>query len=152
MVIMLVALLFIFWPFKAQVDLFIMLPVDRIERLTLNDYYLFRTFLMICFVGQLLTVLEIIYSQSKIEIFFMDWEKTRGKLANTKNAKGKALHAPISAWRSFFVANEWNELQSQRRINVPFTIILTLFILVGCDWQYHATRTPGTFYVEANLL
>ena len=149
MVIMLVALLFIFWPFKAQVDLFIMLPVDRIERLTLNDYYLFRTFLMICFVGQLLTVLEIIYSQSKIEIFFMDWEKTRGKLANTKNAKGKALQAPISAWRSFFVANEWNELQSQRRINVPFTIILTLFILVGCDWQYHATRTPGTFHVEA---
>ena len=72
----------------------------------------------------------------------MDWEKTRGKLANTKDAKGKAQQAPISAWRTFFVANEWNELQSQRRINVPFTIVTMLFFLVGCGWQYHATRTP----------
>ena len=54
MVIMLVALLFIFWPFKAQVDLFIMLPVDRIERLNfkrllsishiLNDMLCWPTF------------------------------------------------------------------------------------------------------------
>ena len=85
---------------------------------------------------------EIILQQTGVEIFFMDWEKTRGKLANTKDAKGKAQQAPISAWRTFFVANEWNELQSQRRINVPFTIVTMLFFLVGCGWQYHATRTP----------
>ena len=107
-----------------------------------NDYYKFRVFIVICFFGQLFKVIEIILQQTGVEIFFMDWEKTRGKLANTKDAKGKAQQAPISAWRTFFVANEWNELQSQRRINVPFTIVTMLFFLVGCGWQYHATRTP----------
>ena len=140
--IIFIALLLIFLPFKDQVDLFILLPVDRLDRLEFNDYYKFRVFIVICFFGQLFKVIEIILQQTGVEIFFMDWEKTRGKLANTKDAKGKAQQAPISAWRTFFVANEWNELQSQRRINVPFTIVTMLFFLVGCGWQYHATRTP----------
>ena len=141
--IIFIALLLIFLPFKDQVDLFILLPVDRLDRLEFNDYYKFRVFIVICFFGQLFKVIEIILQQTGVEIFFMDWEKTRGKLANTKDAKGKAQQAPISAWRTFFVANEWNELQSQRRINVPFTIVTMLFFLVGCGWQYHATRTPN---------
>ena len=38
--------------------------------------------------------------QSHIDIFFIDWEKVK------KNDEKK-----ISVWRTYFVANEWNELQ-----------------------------------------
>ena len=86
--IIFIALLLIFLPFKDQVDLFILLPVDRLDRLEFNDYYKFRVFIVICFFGQLFKVIEIILQQTGVEIFFMDWEKTRGKLANTKDAKG----------------------------------------------------------------
>merc|ERR1711907_877369 len=56
---------------------------------------------------------------------------------------GKSKKAPISAWRTIFVANEWNEMQVERKINVEFTIIMVLFLLVGCDWQYLATTVPN---------
>jgi len=73
-----------------------------------------------------------------------DWEKTRGKLLNTRDGdSGKSKKAPISAWRTIFVANEWNEMQVERKINVEFTIIMVLFLLVGCDWQYLATTVPN---------
>jgi meckelin len=134
----------LYLPFKAQNDLFIMLPVDRPQWLTKNDYYPFRTLLVLCFVGQLLRVIEIVMVQCSVEVFFMDWEKTRGKLVNTKDSdSGRTKKAPISAWRTIFVANEWNEMQNARKINVEFTIIIVLFLLVGCDWQYLATTVPN---------
>jgi meckelin len=134
----------IFLPFKAQNDLFIMLPVDRKAWLEKNDYYPFRVVLVMCFAGQVLRIIEIVMVQCGVEVFFMDWEKTRGKLANTKDSEsGKSKKAPISAWRTIFVANEWNEMQSARKINVEFTIIMSLFLLVGLDWQYLATSVPA---------
>jgi hypothetical protein len=35
----------------------------------------------------------------------------------------------ISAWRTCFVANEFNEIQTFRRIHVPFHLLLVLFLL-----------------------
>lgn len=37
--------------------------------------------------------------------------------------------APISIWRTYFVANEWCKLQTRRRINVAWQSICTLCIL-----------------------
>ena len=62
-------MLFIFLPFKDQVDLFLMLPVDRLDRLSLNDYYRFRVVLILCFFGQLFKVIEIILTQTRVHLF-----------------------------------------------------------------------------------
>ena len=35
----------------------------------------------------------------------------------------------ISAWRTCFVANEFNEIQTFRRINVSFHLLFVLFFL-----------------------
>lgn len=37
--------------------------------------------------------------------------------------------SPVSIWRTYFVANEWNEIQTIRKINPTFQIMAVLFFL-----------------------
>ena len=46
--------------------------------------------------------------QMQYDMFFIDWEKSRGK---TVDQYGNEKQAPISVWRTLFAANEWCELQ-----------------------------------------
>ena len=48
----------------------------------------------------------------------MDWE--RPKTGKTES---------VSAWRTCFVANEFNEIQTFRRIPVSFHLLFVLFLL-----------------------
>ena len=81
-----------------------------------------------------------IWHQCTIDIFFMDWERPKGILASNQvtEAGNKATppsgttNAPVSIWRTYFVANEWNEIQSLRKINHTLLLMLVLlFIQVG---------------------
>lgn len=42
--------------------------------------------------------------------------------------------APVSIWRTYFVANEWNEIQTTRKINPTFQIMAVLFFLEVLPW------------------
>ena len=47
-------------------------------------------------------------------------------------------------WRRYFVANEWNEIQTQR-VTVPiFTIFTTIFFLEVVGFGNLATAQPGS--------
>ena len=41
----------------------------------------------------------------------------------------KSGEAPVSIWRTYFVANEWNEIQTTRKICPLFQIFVTLLFL-----------------------
>lgn len=127
--------------FKLQSDVFVLIPPDMPEWYTENDYYPFRVLLILCWFGQVFRILEIFSVQCFCKVFFMDWEKSRGKVID---AQKKPRNAPVSAWRSIFVANEWSEMQSMRATNHIFTNFFVLFLLVGCDLQYLATPQPNT--------
>lgn len=44
--------------------------------------------------------------------------------------------APVSIWRTYFVANEWNEIQTTRKINPTFQVMAVLFFLeVPLGWK-----------------
>lgn len=82
---------------------------------------------------QLIQVINIICTQVMTDIFFLDWERPReiaGK-ANGKNENnaGAKCTAPVSIWRTYFIANEWNELQVTRRINLAIQLLSVLFFL-----------------------
>lgn len=48
--------------------------------------------------------------------------------------EGKTPAPTVSIWRTYFVANEWNEIQTIRKINPTFQIISVLFFLeVSCS-------------------
>ena len=49
---------------------------------------------------------------------------------------------PISVWRTYLVANEWNELQTARRTNVTFVLFVLGWLLAGERLENAATAIP----------
>ena len=54
--------------------------------------------------------------------------------------------APVSIWRTYFVANEWNEIQSLRKLNPTLLLLLVLLFLNVSNTIY------GTGYVSLPCL
>lgn len=67
---------------------------------------------------QLIEVGYLVYSQVTVDIFLVDWERPRG-----------GTDHPVSIWRTYFVANEWNEIQTKRKINLNLHLLLTVVLL-----------------------
>ena len=70
----------------------------------------------------------LIWFQSQVDIFLLDWERPR---AIQSNQTGGERMAPVSIWHTYFVANEWNEIQVGETIGVCRTAI----ILFPCHSQ-----------------
>ena len=49
--------------------------------------------------------------------------------SNQIDSKELATQNKVSCWRTLFVANEWNELQTFRKINPTIQLIFILFLL-----------------------
>ncbi|KAK0417774.1 hypothetical protein QR680_013203 [Steinernema hermaphroditum] len=70
------------------------------------------------------------------ETFFVDWERSR-VVADVSDAPvqlSRDLRAPRTTvppviWRTYMVANEWNELQQYRKTSVAFQLLCVLFLL-----------------------
>lgn len=54
-----------------------------------------------------------------------------------------AKFPPVSVWRTLFMANEWSELATTRRVSVPLTFALLALVLVSADQQWVATPRPN---------
>ena len=66
---------------------------------------------MFCvYIIQVLYVVWLLWFQSQVDIFLLDWERPRA--ANqTGGGENAVAMAPVSIWRTYFIANEWNEIQ-----------------------------------------
>ncbi|CAF3770661.1 unnamed protein product [Rotaria sp. Silwood1] len=93
----------------------------------------FTVLVVVTFILKSLDILHIIIRQSNIDIFFMDWEKPKSNDITD-----------VSVWRTYFVANEYSELQTFRRVNSTFHIIAVLFFLKVINLENVATAQPGT--------
>lgn len=60
----------------------------------------------------------LVYSHITLDIFLVDWERPRG-----------GTDQPVSIWRTYFVANEWNEIQTKRKINLNIHLLFTIMLL-----------------------
>lgn len=65
----------------------------------------------------------------KIDIFLIDWERPRatGCFNSTE-----IQQQPVSIWRTYFVANEWNEIQTKRKTSLILQTLITILILKVC--------------------
>ncbi|XP_070486755.1 meckelin isoform X2 [Equus przewalskii] len=65
----------------------------------------------------------------------------------------RSATVPVSIWRTYFVANEWNEIQTVRKINPLFQVLTVLFLLevVGfknlalMDSSSSLSRSPSSY-------
>ncbi len=83
-------------------------------------------------------------------MFFIDWEKPRG-LVQTTNQNADVAQtippnrmSPVSIWRTYFVVNEWNELQSLRRINNTLLVAMVLLFAHVIGLEHLAERDPAS--------
>ena len=98
---------------------------------------------------QVVHTVYLLWYQCNVDIFFMDWERPKGLLLSSNlnaEATPTSVSTPVSIWRTYFVANEWNEIQSLRRINHTLMLILVLLFLevhtCVCMCTYEVTSLP----------
>jgi meckelin len=116
--------LFWFIFFKQQNYLHVMLPNQDQEQLIKN-------YVISIFALKLIDVGHLLVSQMSVDIFLLDWERPRPiSVTGSGNSVATATkEMAVSVWRTYLVANEWNELQTARKINHSLQIVLVIFVL-----------------------
>lgn len=125
----------LFWLifFKKQSVVHVLLPDSTQQRLV-------RDLLISAFALKIVDILKLLWRQSSVDIFFIDWERPRARNAihppndrsrggGDSSQKADDRSESVSIWRSYFVANEWNEIQTTRKVSMPFQIIAALLFL-----------------------
>ncbi|XP_034730420.1 meckelin isoform X3 [Etheostoma cragini] len=123
--------------YKAQQFVSVLLPLPAQEEQ-------FVTYIGCAFALKAFQFLHKLSLQVSIDVFFIDWERPRSKANRTVQATGKPKRdpSPVSIWRTYFVANEWNEIQTIRKISPTFQIIAVLFFLEVLGFSNLALRDP----------
>ncbi|XP_053401621.1 meckelin-like isoform X2 [Mercenaria mercenaria] len=129
--------------FKRQSVVYLVHPTDK----QLRDWLgLFGA----AFALKFLEVAHMIFMQCSIDVFFIDWERSRGVVSNSAETT-KTKEVPVSIWRTYFVANEWNEIQAVRKINKTFQVWAAVFFLVVVGFENTATKDPdGSVTKDSN--
>jgi len=68
--------------------------------------------------------------QVSVDIFLIDWERPSGNVVSLNTTKKEAgKETQVSVWRTYFIANEWSEIQTTRRISPIFQYFVMVLIL-----------------------
>ncbi|KAG7242035.1 hypothetical protein INR49_024080 [Caranx melampygus] len=123
--------------YKAQQFVSVLLPLP-------NQEEQFVTYIGCAFALKAVQFLHKLILQVSVDIFLIDWERPRSKTSKTVQASGESKRdpAPVSIWRTYFVANEWNEIQTIRKISPTFQIMAVLFFLEVLGFSNLALRDP----------
>ncbi|CAK6960646.1 meckelin [Scomber scombrus] len=123
--------------YKAQQYVSVLLPLPAQEEQ-------FVTYIGCAFALKAVQFLHKLFLQLSVDVFFIDWERPRSKASKTMQATSEVKRdpSPVSIWRTCFVANEWNEIQSIRKISPTFQIMAVLFFLEVLGFSSLAVRDP----------
>ena len=89
-----------------------------------------------------------IYQQCNFDIFFVDWEHDKNLLM--ANGNDKAVKTYKGAWRAIHVANQFNILQKERTISIPFCFccLLMFWYSPNLHWNRYAQDVPNVTWVS----
>ncbi|XP_077126973.1 meckelin isoform X4 [Ranitomeya variabilis] len=122
--------------FKGQQHVSVLLPLP-------DDEKNFITYVSCAFTLKGLQFLHTLVSQLSIQIFFIDWERPKTKPLKSEGG-GKSSPFPVSIWRTYFIANEWNEIQTVRKTNPLFQVVAVLFCLKIVGFENLALRDSSS--------
>ncbi len=155
--IMVCCLTFYAWLFyKGQQAVYYLLPLREHGEGGSEEVNQLRAFAIVTFVAKLCDVLEKLWTQIHVDVFFIDWEKPKGgvdAVGSSDEEGGSSSSAPpsVSVWRKLFAANKWNDLQTARLVNVPLTLFFMIFLMEpsGLGLKYLASAQPSPSNLEA---
>ncbi|KAH9270007.1 hypothetical protein BASA83_007835 [Batrachochytrium salamandrivorans] len=84
-----------------------------------------------------------IHRRISVDDFDSGYSFCRGLIVSPGNDITTAATSPVSIWRSIFMANQWNALQTYQRIYVGHTLIALLAILEGTGLRYLSATRAG---------
>ncbi|XP_054290013.1 meckelin-like [Macrosteles quadrilineatus] len=130
--------------YKGQAVAQVLLPSTAL------DSYVY-TYVIVAYSLKLVEVGHMVWQQTTVDIFLIDWERPRA----TSNKQSQ----PVSIWRTYFVANEWNEIQSSRKtsLTVQLVSVVLLIKVFGMEnWSIsdpdiNSVATPEMKYRPANF-
>ncbi|XP_071823603.1 meckelin-like isoform X2 [Apostichopus japonicus] len=103
----------------------------------------FVAYVVLAFVFKAFDLVHLFAVQCSTDIFLIDWERSRGRLVQANDAAiTKGMPAPVSIWRTYFVANEWNELQATRKSHTGLQLLVMLFLLEVVGLVHLTTTDP----------
>ena len=129
--------------FKLQERVFCFLPT--LDRQDIYEYY--DEMLISLIVIKVVAVFLKIYSQSEMKTFLVDWEPTKyyhkyHETDPSMDGQRNQAKLSVSPWRRLFIANELNELQSQKHINSETVLLLFLLITEGVGARFLSQMEP----------
>ena len=151
--------------YKGQGVAFVVIPLQGQETVLL-------AFIVISFVLKLIDVLHLIFTQTSYDVFFIDWErpkvedsgvvgsniiKSTSKLATNTNSSEDRENliknelkefGKVSCWRTLFVCNEWNEIQTFRKISPTIQLMGILLLLKVVNLEAFTTSDCNTSIVR----
>ena len=117
--------LFWFIFFKQQNFIHAILPTPEQEKLIKN-------YVISIFALKIVDVAHMIFTQMSVDVFLIDWEQPKPSQSSQiapKNGVHSTKDMAVSVWRTYLVANEWNEIQTLRKISHSLQIVLVVFVL-----------------------
>lgn len=109
-------------------------------------------------------IISLFAQMTKLDLFFIDWERPKTLSTSDHFLHGSnkshpgtpsiassfkpSLSSPsptnidncVSAWRNYFVANEWQELITKRKISIYLHVVFTIAVMmVRKQNQYSST-------------
>jgi len=120
--------------FKIQDTVFCLIP-----DMSSPDYSSFYVTFGIMVACQFISVLDIIRRQCNVDFIILDWEKPKMFVKRDPESPPTPM---VSAWRTLFICNEMNELQTKRYITFEFMILIYAFFMRGLDWENLSQATP----------
>ena len=103
------------------------------------------------FVMKAIDILYILHSQIYVDIFFIDWERPRGSISVGGGGDGRGgqynVSSPVSVMRTLFVANEWREIQTIRRIKPTFQVRVFFFFFCAVVWIFYYFRNFQNIFI-----
>jgi meckelin len=118
-----------------------------------SQLLVFQIMLPLTLLGRLISVVHTIWGQCNIDIFLIDWE--RPSTARQQPTNQIAGHQPpmggmVSIWRTYFVANEWNELQTLRRGLRPLSTLIAGLLFLQVIGLRHLAESDPTGHVTTS--
>lgn len=133
--------------YKEQKEIYVMMPLSEGP----NESELsrvFRAVLVAVFVAKWVHIVELVLSQTRHGLFFIDWEQPKGA-ADAEHAEGEVglrsageVASGVSTWRTIFVANEWAQLQGVRTVSLELSLVSLLFLQQGLGLEDFSRLTP----------
>ena len=126
---------------QAQIILFLAIP-NSIQEVT------FIVILVLACLLRMIQVAYLLWRQVSVDVFFVDWEKPHdvGSVNTTTHpstSNGGTVAPSVSIWRTYFLTNEWNEIQSFRKISPTFVLFAVLFFLEVVGLKNLAEKSPA---------